>query len=251
MKQIQEILNEFKTISLANMDGVKLMQRIDTKFSFSSDRLPGILQKLKEYYTVLNIQGTDIFTYKTLYYDTPELSLYLMHHNERMSRYKIRQRSYIDSNRGFFEVKFKNNKGHTIKNRMAQNNASEILNEVEQQFVKKNVPIDPSLLKPSVQVNYQRITLVGVSERVTLDMDIEFVKDGLHYKLTNLVIAEVKQTRQNSSPVFKILKAEKIRETAISKYCLGIIWTNPDVKQNNFKEKIRTLKKITDDRNFN
>lgn len=233
------------------MDGVKLMQRMDTKFSFAAEKLPLILRKLKEYYSVLNIEGTNIFTYKTLYYDTKALNLYLLHHNERMNRYKIRHRSYTDSNRGFFEVKFKNNKGHTIKNRITQDNASEILSEVEQNFVKQNAPIDPTALKPSVQVNYQRITLVGTSERVTIDINVEFVKDGLHYKLPNLVIAEVKQIHQNSSPIFKILKSEKIRETAISKYCLGIIWTTAGVKQNNFIEKIRTIKKITDDRHFN
>ena len=81
-------------------------------------------------------------------------------------------------------------------------------------------------------------------------LEIEFIKDGLHYKLPNLVIAEVKQSRRNASTVFKILKTEKIRETAISKYCLAIVWTTAAVKQNNFKEKIRTIKKIIDDRDF-
>ncbi|MES2678808.1 MAG: polyphosphate polymerase domain-containing protein [Bacteroidota bacterium] len=250
MTSINDILANFEPIDLAQMDSVKLMDRTDTKFSFSFHRLPFILGKLSQFYRVLRVEGTSLCSYKTLYYDTSELKLYMAHHNERANRYKIRHRNYVDSHLGFMEVKFKNNKGRTIKKRIVQPEQGGVLSEEAKKFISETSDIDPSSLEPSVWINYQRITLVGAAERVTIDINLEFVQNGLHLPMKNLAIAEVKQSKLSPSPIFEILKEEKLRETSISKYCLGIISTRPLVKQNNFKQKISTIKKITDDRNI-
>ena len=39
------------------------------------------------------------------------------HHNGKLNRYKIRFRDYINTKNSFLEVKFKTNKGETIKSR--------------------------------------------------------------------------------------------------------------------------------------
>jgi len=55
---INSVLNnttQFTPISLKNMDGVKLMNRSDTKFTFSSQKLPTLLEKLIPFYNVLEI----------------------------------------------------------------------------------------------------------------------------------------------------------------------------------------------------
>jgi len=247
---IQDILTSFEPIDLAQMDSVKLMDRTDTKFSFAADRLPFILAKLSPYYRVLFVEGTSLCSYETLYYDTSELQLYMAHHNERANRYKIRHRHYVDSQLGFMEVKFKNNKGRTIKKRIVQPEQGRVLSDEAKKFIQESSGINPASLEPSVRINYQRITLVGAAERVTIDINLEFVQNGLHLPMKNLAIAEVKQSKLSPSPIFEILKQEKLRETSISKYCLGIVSTRPQVKHNNFKQKIRTIKKITDDRNI-
>ena len=57
---INSVLNnttQFTPISLKNMDGVKLMNRSDTKFTFSSQKLPILLEKLIPFYNVLEING--------------------------------------------------------------------------------------------------------------------------------------------------------------------------------------------------
>src|SRR5438105_3236213 len=100
------------------MDGVKLMNRTDTKFTFNLDQFEDILSDIIENYYVLEIDGKRISRYKTLYYDTTKLNLYIKHHNGELNRYKIRHRSYVESDIGFLEVKFKNNKGRTIKDRI-------------------------------------------------------------------------------------------------------------------------------------
>jgi len=117
-QKIKDILANFDPIMLEEMDSVKLMDRTDTKFVFSFDQLPGILEAIRPYYRALEISGTRVSKYETLYYDTDDFNLYQRHHCGKMNRYKIRSRKYVESDLHFFEVKYKNNKGRTINNRI-------------------------------------------------------------------------------------------------------------------------------------
>jgi len=129
-----EILYLFSPISLKEMEGVKLMNRIDTKYTFSIDLLPTIMQLIKADYKVLEIDGNRKSSYKTLYYDTKEFSLYTKHHNGQLNRYKIRHRTYQETGDGFLEVKFKTNKGRTIKRRIETNNTERKLKKKKIKF---------------------------------------------------------------------------------------------------------------------
>ena len=55
MQDILNILNTFSPISLAEMDRVKLMNRIDTKFAFRIGLLEELLHELKSEYKILEI----------------------------------------------------------------------------------------------------------------------------------------------------------------------------------------------------
>ena len=246
MEDLYEILDSFESVNLAEMDSVKLMDRFDTRYSLTSQQLASVLPMLKQHYKVVNIAGTKITSYKTLYFDTAALDLYLAQHNRRAGRYKIRHRYYVESKLGFLEVKFKNNKGRTIKTRISQNEDAGKWNEEARQFISENSDLDPDLLELSLQVNYRRITLVDAAERVTIDFAIEFKKNGLRRILQNLVIIELKQNRKKPSVIFEIVRKEKLLVSPVSKYCLGIASMMPDVKQNNFRQKIRLMTKMTD-----
>ena len=109
------------------------------------------------------------------------------------------------------------------------------------------LPFDPNTLKPVIWVNYSRLTLVNKNspERLTIDLDLEFIQGDVQKSLSNLVIAEVKQENRKSSPFLKVMKKFHIREGSISKYCMGIALTTDNrVKKNNFKEKLLNLKHI-------
>ncbi|MFN5183401.1 MAG: polyphosphate polymerase domain-containing protein [Bacteroidota bacterium] len=241
-----EILNSFEKISLEEMDGVKLMNRTDTKFTFNEKNLDAILQAVKEKYKVLEINDKRASSYDTLYYDTSAYELYLKHQNGMLNRYKIRHRTYVDSQIGFLEVKFKNNKGRTIKTRIKKKDVPDIFQNESESFLKSQLPFDPSVLVPNVWVNYKRITLVSKSstERLTIDTGLEFIKDGNVCKMNELVIAEVKQDRKQLSAFIELMKKLHIREGGISKYCLAVISTMPQIKKNSFKPKLINLKKI-------
>src|SRR6476620_1200607 len=91
-------MNKFEPITLQEMDGVKLMDRTDTKFTFNINELDAILDEARAHYRILDIEGNRISRYKTLYFDTENFKLYNEHHSGKLNRYKIRHRTYVESN---------------------------------------------------------------------------------------------------------------------------------------------------------
>ncbi|MGZ3899023.1 MAG: polyphosphate polymerase domain-containing protein [Bacteroidia bacterium] len=226
------------------MDNVKLMNRTDTKYIFPITDFEKVMNEIKEDYRILEIEGKRLCRYETLYYDTSKFDLYREHHVGKLNRYKIRHRTYVDSNTGFLEVKFKNNKGRTIKTRISIKDAPLKWEGESNSFLAKTLPFEPQILEPVIWINYNRYTLVNKNgtERLTIDLNLEFVKDKNKQFLSNLVIAEVKQEKRKASPFMTVMKRHHIREGSISKYCMGIALTYDSVKRNNFKSKLKTIK---------
>jgi len=245
-EEVTHSLNQFDPITLEEMEGVKLMDRTDTKFTFNINELPSILEEAENYYRILSVEGNRISRYKTLYFDTQDFDLYNEHHSGKLNRYKIRHRTYVESNLGFLEVKFKNNKGRTLKTRIKEVEVPELNTGKAFEFLKKMLPFDPLILLPKIWINYSRITLVNKTsaERLTLDLSLEFEKNGKKQILDQLVIAEVKQDSKVASPFISIMRNKHIRQGSISKYCFGIASSYSEVKKNNFKQKLSNVKKI-------
>ena len=89
------------------MDDVALQNRFDRKYMSHYSKLAGILLQLLPDYYVLDINDNRIFSYKTVYYDTPDFQFYKDYHNGLTNRLKVRCRQYIETNDTFFEVKRK------------------------------------------------------------------------------------------------------------------------------------------------
>lgn len=244
MEEQTRLLQSFDPINLKEMDSVKLMNRTDTKFIFNISYFPTVMQEVMDHYRVLEIEGKRISRYETLYYDTQRYELYNKHHQGKLNRYKIRHRTYVESNIGFLEVKFKNNKGRTIKTRISQKDVPYTWQDESESFLTQSLPFQPHVLVPVIWINYHRLTLVNrhSAERLTIDLGLEFKKNELNQTLDKLVIAEVKQEKRKPSPFMKVMKKYHIREGSISKYCMGIAFTCNEVKKNNFKSKLSTIK---------
>jgi hypothetical protein len=238
-----DILEGFEPITLKEMDSVKLMNRTDTKFVFNIRLLPEILARVRENYRVLEVEGKKLSRYETLYYDTAGFEMYKVHHQGRLNRYKVRHRTYVESSLGFLEVKFKNNKDRTNKTRIKLKLPPEKWEGEPVDFLNKMQPFRPELLRPVIWVNYNRHTLVNRNggERLTLDLNLTFIKNELTKSLDRVVIAEVKQDKRKNSPFMGVMKDLHIREGAISKYCMGIALIYDEVKKNNFKRKLMSI----------
>ena len=242
---VRSMVSQFGPISLDEMDAVKLMDRIDMKFILPFDQLTGILSQLAKNYKVLTIDGNQVFSYQTDYYDTPELNMFYDHHNGRLTRFKVRHREYIESRLAFLEVKFRSNKGRIIKERIKfqdQNDPSFA------GFIEKHTPYNPGKLECTVVNHFNRFTLVDheMKERVTTDFNISFTDKLRNISLNGLVIIEIKQARADkSSLIYQALKKNSIRPSSISKYCVGVSLLNARSKNNNFKETLLQINKYS------
>lgn len=248
MTELENILSEYDPISLGEMDNVQLLNRVDTKFVLSNNQFLKLLVDLTPFYKALEVNGIRTARYKSLYFDTDELDHYMNHHNGHPNRYKVRIRRYEDSDLCFLEIKHKQ-KGRTDKQRIKIKDFELNLSDDSVDFISQIMP-ESKNLKPSLWNSFNRITLVNevLKERVTFDI-------GLHYKegvrsqddlgYDNIVIAEVKQERENrKSPIMRLLKSYGIRRARVSKYCIGMGLTNPELKQNKFKQKYLLIDKI-------
>ncbi len=234
------------------MDRVKLQNRTDTKFVLNKVFLPQILDKIKSDYAVLEINNSKQNNYQTLYYDTNDYFNYNQHQNGKLNRFKVRFRNYVESKLSFLEIKFKNNKGRTIKYREEVKQIEHLLSDNSIDFINKNAKYNNQHLYPKLWNNFTRITLVNknINERITIDLNLVFklFEKEKDIELNNLAIIEVKKDRANGASKFiKTLKKYHIRKSSVSKYCIGTALLVNDIKANNFKTKILNLKKIEND----
>ncbi len=247
MNHITPLLAQFDPISLKEMDRVKLQDRVDTKFMFKDSILPGLFSKMKEDYKLLEIDGLRFNHYETLYFDTEKFGLYIRHHNGKLNRYKFRSRRYVESNLNFFEVKFKNNKGRTIKDRIKRPDIVSTIADKSHELITSISNVDPATLHPKLWVNYVRMTFVNKhsEERLTIDTQLTFKDEAQTILYKGLVIAEVKQgSARDKSPFIDLMRMYSIAHKSISKYCLGVITLNPKIKRNRFKPTLLYLNKL-------
>ena len=231
-------LSGFASISLEEMNGVSLLKRVDTKFLTTSSELSELLPYLYSDYQILEIDGNRLMNYSTLYFDTQDLRCYKEHHNGKAKRHKVRIRKYVESDICFLEVKEKQNSGMTNKVRCSIDDFETSLSTESKQFIEKATKKDWEL-KPALHNYFQRFTLVNTqrSERVTIDLGLKYKTDSTTKQFKNVVIVEVKQEKQNTrTPIYSILKSNRIRTVSFSKYCMGVSTVFTDIKSNKFKE---------------
>ena len=247
LTSIHQSIQQYAKITLKEMNNVKLMDRVETKFILSAKQLPSILEQLQDDYRVVSILGNEIPTYKTVYFDTDSLYFYKEHHRRRNNRYKVRFRNYVESDLTFLEVKHKLN-GRVDKQRIKVANDHFFLDDENAEFLKAS-NINQIDLKKQLTNYYQRITLVANHsvERVTFDLNISFDYQGVKTHLDNIVIVELKQPQlSRTTPIYTVLRNAQIKPYNVSKYCIGLIKTHgtDEVKYNRFKKKLIQLHKI-------
>lgn len=246
---IQYWLGLLQPISLDEMSGIKLMNRTDTKFVTNKAKLAQLLELTQGQYFAQQIEGARIANYRTTYWDTPWHRFFLEHHNGRAPRQKIRVRTYLDSDMTFLEVKTKNNHGRTKKKRITvpSQERQDVVDAGGSEFTQKLTGATFDDILPTVQNQFQRITLVnyGKTERLTIDFNVAFHNYETEHdaQTGQLVIIELKRDGNVFSPVLDLLRQLRIKPSGFSKYCIGSVMTNADLKNNLFKEKLVRIRK--------
>jgi hypothetical protein len=243
-----ELLKTFAPISLEQMSSVKLMNRTDTKFVTTQQRLQQLLtMALKDYY-IQEIDGQRNLEYDTTYFDTRGFDMYCEHQHGHANRQKIRFRTYCISGLQFMEVKTKNNHGRTKKKRMEVTDMN-LRDEEKRQFLSEHLRYDAGSLQPALNNHFSRITLVNraKTERLTIDSSLRFhnLQNDLMLDMGDLVIIELKRDGQVFSPVLEMLHQLHIHPHGFSKYCMGSALTCQHLLPvNRFKTKLIEVRKL-------
>lgn len=246
------ILEQMPPIGLDDMKAVRLMNRTDRKYMASASQLEELLSRVADGYYVQQIEHNPVAPYRTLYYDTADLRMYTMHHNQKLNRQKLRVRTYRSTDTTFFEIKNKDNKKKTRKVRIpidvSMFDRALRMPEVEQ-FVNGNTPYPVDSLHECLENRFERITLVdkAMSERVTIDCGITFHNraTGIDADISKLLVIEVKhEVGAPMSDIERALHEMHILPRRMSKYCIGTALTDPSAKSNRFKEKLLYINKI-------
>ena len=247
-----EVWRDMPTITLDEMSSIKLMNRVDTKYVISEEYCMELLRRAVDKYSVQVIGDVRACRYSTLYYDTDDLEMYTVHQNRKLTRQKIRSRTYVESGITFIEVKNKTNKGRTKKKRIAIDESyfARVSESPEAAaFLRERANYAPEDIKPALATIFDRITLVNHAhtERLTIDMNLRFVnmrtEPHTEAKIDRMVIVELKQDGLCYSPMKEILLDLRVKKLKVSKYCVGTVLANPTVKANRFKRKIRLIHK--------
>jgi hypothetical protein len=246
MQAVIEQLNKFESVTLKQLDSVKLQNRMDTKYILSKAQLALLLEGIKEEQFVLEIDNTRVFNYKTIYFDTPDFQFYKDHHNGCVNRIKVRSREYVESNLSFYEIKRKlfgirTDKQRKIIPAIYHEVPLEDYNLIQYKRL-NNKPIEKKLTN-----HFKRITLTNkkFTERITIDLEIGFDNGKKQIQLSELVVIEVKQGKADVfSNTIQMLKKLRVHESSFSKYVIGVSLLEENIKHNNFKPILLKLNKI-------
>ncbi|HXC03298.1 MAG TPA: polyphosphate polymerase domain-containing protein [Bacteroidia bacterium] len=242
----KNLLNTFPGMTLIQMEKLSLQNRTDTKYILPEHYLPEILKILAPDYHILDVEGMRQNRYETHYLDTPELRFYHEHLHGKLNRYKIRFRKYPDNQLCFLEIKFKNNKGRTLKTRIRTNQETDTLCGPEAAYLEANTPFRASELVYQTSVYFNRVTLISRTseERLTFDTGLEFRNTTQTYQAKGLLVAELKQEKPVKSEFSMLMKKRNTPESALSKYCYAMLCLNPALKNNTFKPVLLQINRL-------
>lgn len=236
----------FTPIGLEEMQGVALLNRIDTKFALPAAQLAALLANVKDDYRVLVVQDHRLSEYRTLYFDTQDFALFKAHATKRADRYKVRTREYVASHVSFLEVKHKTPKNRTVKERIMTRQPALQLTPEMAGWLHSVSPVDGAALEPKLWNTFRRMTLVSAQhgERVTIDVDLAFFTADRMTRLDGLAIVEVKSAGKSAhSPFLSLMRAHHNMPRSFSKYSIGVGLLVDDVKKNTLKAKLLWLQR--------
>ncbi len=243
----QELAASFEPISLTEMDGVALLNRLDTKFVMTGRQLWDALSGLQSEYWMLEVDGQRLNRYHTLYFDTPSFDLYTAHANQRPERYKVRSREYASSGQAFLEIKHRTRKDRTIKQRIEIARQLSRISDEAGAWLRGVAPLDAAALEPKLSNSFLRMTLVNrqCCERVTLDLGLAFGSDTRRLALEGIAIAEVKVDGGSApSPFLRRMRSARVHPRGFSKYAVGVALLYDGVKKNSLKPRLLWVEKL-------
>ena len=225
-----------------------LLTRVDRKYLITADTAQEVIDVLARRALVLDIDGRRCFSYASTYFDTPGLDSYLQAARKRRRRFKIRTRTYLDSDLTFLEVKTRGPRDTTIKRRLSYRTAdADRLTDEGVAFVAECLaPLAGSArearrtarhLVPVMATTYRRTTLHLPDDgaRATIDTDLAWAalapRPGAPREAGPFAVVETKNPARRC-PADRYLWTRGHRPSRISKYATGMAALHPGLPAN-------------------
>ena len=248
-------LDHLDSIGLTELNEAAALQtRVDRKYVLGQHDAELVLDSLSSALAggvaprVLEIEGARGSSYESVYFDTPDLLSYRMAAHARRRRFKLRTRSYLDSEQSFLEMKTRGSRSTTVKDRLEYDFASsDILTRDGREYADAALHAlgltEPRRLHlaPTLVTRYVRTTLFlgGSCSRATIDTDLRWKSsDGAELNRPGLVIMETK-SGSRTSEADRVLWAHGHRPTTISKFGTGLAALRPDLPSNKWARVLR------------
>jgi hypothetical protein len=234
--EIGQLLRRFRGVSLAELDErAALLRRVDTKYAVPHQAFTELANRLRDDHEVLDIAGRRVFSYRTTYFETPDLRCFTDHVEGRLPRFKVRTRLYEDSGVCMFEVKLKRAGDETDKRQIEYSSQDrERLTAAARRCLEealRDAGLDPpAQLDPTLYSSFQRVTFAahGGSERITSDLGVRLASPGGDRveMRSGLVLVETK-TEGGESPADRVLAELGCEPISLSKYRVGMSLVGP------------------------
>ena len=238
-------------ISLADLDAIAALQvRNDRKYVVDETIVDLMLCELASGLQILQIDGLRTFNYRSVYFDTSNFDLHHAAAGGRRRRFKVRTRTYEDSAKVTLEVKTKDGRGRTVKERLDYDidNSSRLTPEgrrfLQMVLASSDVPVTDEVLNetglhPVLTTAYRRSTIVHETSGTRATIDSALVCTATDGRSTSLdaVIVESKSPTA-AGPVDRWMWAHGHRPVKISKCSTGLAALYPELPSNKWR---RTL----------
>lgn len=231
------------TITLDELNAeAGLLTRMDRKYLVPPDDAQEVIDTLAPRARVLQIDGLRDFRYASTYFDTPALDAFFLAARKRRRRYKVRTRTYVDSDLCFLEVKTNGSREATVKDRLtySADDADRLTDEGRDFVVERLVESDTcqpdearqiaDALAPVMDTTYERTTLhlPDDSARATIDAALTWgalgpdgARTDRRVIVNGLTVMETKNP-STAAPTDRLLWARGHRPTRLSKYATGM-----------------------------
>jgi VTC domain len=238
-------LRDLRPVRLEELtERASLLTRVDRKYLLPVPDAVALVHELGGLDAparVLEIGPRRTFGYESVYFDTPGLTCFLLAAHKRPTRFKVRTRTYLDSGECWLEVKTRDRRGRTVKQRLEYDVRDRTrLTDAGTAFVRDTLASTTAAhaasagsgaLIPTLVTRYERSTLFlpGDDTRLTIDTDLVCLQDEeLPLRLPARAVVETK-TAGHASQVDRLLWRRGVRPVQVSKYGTGLAALRPDL----------------------
>lgn len=192
----------------------------------------------------LQINNSRSFKYASVYFDTPSETSFFTAAHRRRHAFKVRTRTYIDSNNCVLEVKRRGTRNTTAKSQLEYSVTlgSELSHEALD-FVSQTLGSDvrESMLRPTITTYYDRSTFLMPSDaRLTIDTNfLATTPAGQQLTLDGIAIIETK-SRSAPTSADRALWRMGFRPVRLSKFGTSLVAMDPSRPSNRWTRALKS-----------